>query len=108
MTHSAGFLDRILGLRSGSVRFALRGLHSILFIPDPDDHRIRVHHASLHDFLSNPERAGRFYLSQDAHLDLARRCFSIVLNSVRSPEQYTVSLWVSFYGSLKSTKVISE
>ncbi|KAJ7879495.1 hypothetical protein B0H14DRAFT_1603619 [Mycena olivaceomarginata] len=75
MTHSAGFLDRILGLQSGSVRFALRGLHSILFIPDPDDHRIRVHHASLHDFLSNPERAGRFYLSQDAHLDLARHCF---------------------------------
>ncbi|KAJ6580003.1 hypothetical protein DFH09DRAFT_1029932 [Mycena vulgaris] len=87
-THCVGFLDCILSVRRGSVRFALRGLHSILFIPDADDHRIRVHHASLPDFLSNPARARRFHLSKrEAHLDLTRHCFSIVMSSVQHPEQ---------------------
>ncbi|KAJ7330479.1 hypothetical protein DFH08DRAFT_708789 [Mycena albidolilacea] len=36
-TRSVGFLDEIFGLQHGSVRFALRGLHSILFIPDADN-----------------------------------------------------------------------
>ncbi|KAJ7812423.1 hypothetical protein B0H13DRAFT_508754 [Mycena leptocephala] len=91
-THCVGFLDRILGLRTGTVRFALRGLHSILFIPDADDQLIRVHHASLHDFLSNPARAGKFYLSQEAHLDLGRCCLLIVKNGVRHPERYPLDI----------------
>jgi hypothetical protein len=92
-THCVRFLEEILGLQRGSARFALRGLHSILFIPDVDDHRVRVHHASLHDFLSNPARAGRFYLSNEVrHLDLARRCLAIVMDSVHHPEGYTLAL----------------
>jgi hypothetical protein len=93
-THCIGFLDCILGLRRGSVRFAFRGLHSLLFIPDVDDHPIHVHHASLHDFLSNPARAGRFYLSEETHLDLVRQYLSIILNSVCSSEPFTVALLV--------------
>ncbi|KAJ6556396.1 hypothetical protein B0H19DRAFT_1152495 [Mycena capillaripes] len=85
-THCAAFLDNILGLERGTVRFALRGLHSILFIPDSDGSRIRVHHASLHDFLSNPQRAGVYYLAKDAHhMDLAQRCLSVILHSIEQP-----------------------
>ncbi|KAJ7122230.1 hypothetical protein C8R44DRAFT_528569, partial [Mycena epipterygia] len=73
------FLDAVLDLAQGTVRSAFRGLHSILFIPDSDDRRIRVHHASLHDFLFNPERAGVFFLDIDYHhKELARICFTIV------------------------------
>ncbi|KAJ7906986.1 hypothetical protein B0H13DRAFT_1618912 [Mycena leptocephala] len=95
-THCVGFLERILNLQRGTVRFALRGVHSILFIPDADDDQIRVHHASLYDFLSNPARAGQFYLSNEVrHMDLARRCLSIVIDSVHHPERYTHTLSVT-------------
>ncbi|KAF7334388.1 hypothetical protein MVEN_02267800 [Mycena venus] len=90
---SVGFLDEILGLRSGSVRLTLRGVHSIFLILDSDDDPIGVHHASLYDFLLDPARAGRFYLSQEAlHANLAACCFSIVKNSVQNPEHCTASV----------------
>ncbi|KAJ3566069.1 hypothetical protein NP233_g7232 [Leucocoprinus birnbaumii] len=44
---------------------ALRMLHSILFIPDPDEagtQRLRIHHTSLIDFLRNEDRSGKFSL----------------------------------------------
>ncbi|KAJ7652818.1 hypothetical protein DFH06DRAFT_1205782, partial [Mycena polygramma] len=82
-THCVEFLDNILGLERGTVRFALRGLHSILFIPDSDGGRIRVHHASFHDFLSNPARAGQFYLAPEAHhTELLERCLSVIVDSI--------------------------
>ncbi|KAJ7836863.1 hypothetical protein B0H13DRAFT_2368517 [Mycena leptocephala] len=61
------FLDDIVGLVRGSARFALRGVHSVLFIPDSDDQQIRVHHASLYDFLSSPTRARGFFLDMNHH-----------------------------------------
>ncbi|KAJ7807160.1 hypothetical protein B0H13DRAFT_589853 [Mycena leptocephala] len=89
-THSISFLDNILGVAPGSVRSALRGLHSLLFMADSDTYRIRLHHASLHDFLFNPNRAGRFFLDiTQHHRDLAARCFSIVLANFQSPQQYS-------------------
>ncbi|KAJ7658155.1 hypothetical protein DFH06DRAFT_1196200 [Mycena polygramma] len=82
-THCVEFLDNILGLERGTVRFALRGLHSILFIPDSDGGRIRVHHATFHDFLSNPARAGQFYLAPEAHhTELLERCLSVIVDSI--------------------------
>ncbi|KAJ6563850.1 hypothetical protein B0H19DRAFT_843331, partial [Mycena capillaripes] len=73
------FLDGILQLPRGSVRRAVRGLHSLLFIPDTDHARIRLHHKSLYDFLANPTRSGRFFLSQiTQHTNIAKHCFSIV------------------------------
>jgi hypothetical protein len=50
-THCIQFLECILGLHRGSVRFVLRRLHSLLLIPDVNDGEIRGHHASLDDFL---------------------------------------------------------
>ncbi|KAJ7721426.1 hypothetical protein DFH07DRAFT_784112 [Mycena maculata] len=104
MTHCGSFLDNMLGLERGSVRFALRGLHSILVIPDSDTDRIRVHHASLHDFFSHSERAGIFYLASDLHhMELGKRCLSIVLHSVKEPHPsnalltYTHLDWTTHY-----------
>ncbi|KAJ7645215.1 hypothetical protein DFH06DRAFT_1212693 [Mycena polygramma] len=104
LRHSAAFLDSILGLQRGTVRLALRGLHSILFIPDSDDSRIRVHHASLHDFLSSPERSGRFYLARETHhTELAEQCLSIILRSVEEPHPsnalltYAHTAWTNHY-----------
>ncbi|KAJ6523491.1 hypothetical protein DFH09DRAFT_198056 [Mycena vulgaris] len=89
-THCVSFLDDFLDLPRGSVKLALRGLHSLLVIPDSDERRIRVHHASLQDFLFNPKRAGTFFLNiNQHHEDLARRCFSIVQYSVENPEHYS-------------------
>ncbi|KAJ7874872.1 hypothetical protein B0H13DRAFT_2551360 [Mycena leptocephala] len=106
-THCVGFLDGILGLHRGSARFSLRGMHSILFIPDTDDRRIRVHHASVYDFLSNPARAGRFYLSNEVHhMGLARHCLSIVIDSVYHPEQYTLSLLSPEANGISATQLL--
>ncbi|KAJ7662564.1 hypothetical protein DFH06DRAFT_1190329 [Mycena polygramma] len=104
LRHSVVFLDSILGLERGTVRLALRGLHSILFIPDSDDSRIRVHHASLHDFLSSPERSGKFYLASEAHhTELAEQCLAIILRSVKEPHPsnalltYAHTAWTNHY-----------
>ncbi|KAJ7120077.1 hypothetical protein C8R44DRAFT_671954 [Mycena epipterygia] len=94
--HCVSFLDDILGLARGTVRFSLRGLHSVLFIPDSDEHRIRVHHASLHDFLTNPQRAGIFFLDIDNHHEeLTWVCLTIVQDSVECPQRYPPA--ISFY-----------
>ncbi|KAJ6622723.1 hypothetical protein B0H10DRAFT_2012543, partial [Mycena sp. CBHHK59/15] len=88
-THCVSFLDGILWLLPGSVRRAFRGLHSLLFIPDSDHHRIRLHHKSLNDFLLDPKRSGDFFLSESKHhADLAKQCFSIVEDSIENPYGY--------------------
>ncbi|KAJ7726423.1 hypothetical protein B0H14DRAFT_3519097 [Mycena olivaceomarginata] len=80
------FLDAFLGLVHGSVRLALRGLHSLLFIPNSDDRRIRLYHTSIQDFLFNPTRAGIFFVNiHKHHEDSAWRCFSIIQDSVEDP-----------------------
>ncbi|KAJ7716757.1 hypothetical protein B0H16DRAFT_1740976 [Mycena metata] len=86
--HNTAFLDDILGLYTGSVRSALRGLHSLLFIPDSDQHRIRLHHASLYDFFFNPLRAGIYFLDKQKHdNELAAKCYSLILSEFENPQQ---------------------
>jgi hypothetical protein len=87
------FLDDILGVQRGSVRLALRGLHSLLFIPESDEHQILVYHASLQDFLCNPERAGCFFLDiPQHHEELFSRCVRVVRDSLVNPDKYSPAL----------------
>jgi hypothetical protein len=84
------FLDDMLSLPRGSVRAALRGLHSLLVIPDSDDAYIQVYHASLQDFLLNPDRAGDFFLDMHLHhAELLKRCLYIIQDSINLPDQYS-------------------
>jgi hypothetical protein len=63
--HTGG-IEQILGLKPGDVQLILRGLHSVLRIPDHNG-PISVHHASLRDFLNDQSRSGEFYVSGLQH-----------------------------------------
>ncbi|KAJ7913446.1 hypothetical protein B0H13DRAFT_2326304 [Mycena leptocephala] len=53
--------EQILELKPGDLRLVLRGLRSLVEVPeDVDDHLI-CHHASFSDFLADPARSGNFY-----------------------------------------------
>ncbi|KAJ7244920.1 hypothetical protein C8J57DRAFT_1363370 [Mycena rebaudengoi] len=112
-THCIAFLDEILGLPRGSVRFALRGVHSLLFIPDSDYQPIRLHHQSLSDFLLNPYRAGKYYISTEAHnKELMVRCLSIIQDCFLNPQQYSTDIitythhhWISHLTKPSSDQV---
>ncbi|KAJ7290510.1 hypothetical protein C8J57DRAFT_1114502 [Mycena rebaudengoi] len=72
-------IEELLELNPGDVQLTLRGLHSVLAIPEHEDDTwepIRVHHASFDDFLNDPKRAGEFYVGDLQHrVDLSRRLF---------------------------------
>ncbi|KAJ7737215.1 hypothetical protein B0H14DRAFT_497334 [Mycena olivaceomarginata] len=58
-------IEQLLELEAGDVRLAFRGLHSVINIPEePEevDNEFVFHHASFHDFLQDPARAGSFYV----------------------------------------------
>ncbi|KAF7331138.1 WD40 repeat-like protein [Mycena sanguinolenta] len=53
-------IDQVFGFARGETRLILRDLHSVLKIPQDDEHKILSHHASFLDFLKNPDRSGNF------------------------------------------------
>ncbi|KAJ7280833.1 hypothetical protein C8J57DRAFT_1564020 [Mycena rebaudengoi] len=71
-------VEQLLELNPGDVRLALRNLHCVFWVPEiADDIRlipIKVHHASLQDFLNDATCAGAFYVGDPEHrVDIARR-----------------------------------
>ncbi|KAJ6483446.1 hypothetical protein DFH09DRAFT_405122 [Mycena vulgaris] len=67
-------IDELLGLESGDVDLALRGLHSVM---EKDNPFLVFEHASFNDFLNDPLRAGDFYIGDTVGLEnLARRVLS--------------------------------
>jgi hypothetical protein len=68
--HSAQALSNFLRLNQQTFYVATRGLHSVTSIPKPADankYQLRFYHASFQDFLINPNRSGKFCISeQDA------------------------------------------
>ncbi|KAJ7074563.1 hypothetical protein C8F01DRAFT_1010948, partial [Mycena amicta] len=74
------FLEGILGLPVGTARRALRGLHSLFFIPSTDDLKMMPYHASLHDFISSRSRSREFFLDSKRHHEhLLECCLNITL-----------------------------
>ncbi|KAF9441186.1 hypothetical protein P691DRAFT_813475 [Macrolepiota fuliginosa MF-IS2] len=54
-----------LGVPQGRAYGALRRLHSVIEIPEPEDAfwgRLYAFHASFYDYLSSPSRSGTFYI----------------------------------------------
>ncbi|KAJ7262587.1 hypothetical protein C8J57DRAFT_454824 [Mycena rebaudengoi] len=67
-----GEIEQVLALKPGDVQLILRGLHSVLDIPEPkNDNKhwagILVHHASFRDFLNDQSRSGEFYVGGLQH-----------------------------------------
>ncbi|KAJ7058585.1 hypothetical protein C8F01DRAFT_294794 [Mycena amicta] len=83
------FLDSILGLPVGTVRRALRGLHSLFFIPSTDKVKMTPYHASLHDFLCSRSRSREFFLDSDHHHEhLLERCLEIIISGLNGSSQH--------------------
>jgi hypothetical protein len=80
-----GHIEQLLELDPGSLHRILRGLRSLIDVNKWDGFgsndwslksEIVVHHASFSDFLQDPRRAGKFYVSGGPHLtDLWRYIF---------------------------------
>jgi hypothetical protein len=69
--YTAG-IEQVLELKPGDVQLILRGLHSVLDIPEPEDDNdhdepISVHHASFRGFLNDQSRSGEFYVDNLQH-----------------------------------------
>ena len=63
--YSPRFIERLLGLGNGDVRYLLLDLESLLTI-DNDDANIRFFHASLSDYLFDKPRSGPFWIDAGA------------------------------------------
>ncbi|KAF9521670.1 hypothetical protein CPB83DRAFT_841085, partial [Crepidotus variabilis] len=61
-TPSPHFFDKVFKLRPGTVDLMLRPLASVVAVPADRSDRIRSLHASLFDFLLEPQRSGDFVL----------------------------------------------
>ncbi|KAF7378263.1 NACHT domain-containing protein [Mycena sanguinolenta] len=80
-------LDRLLKQDDGDARLLLRGLHSVLWIPEADDHLhvIDSYHASFFEFLNNPQRSHNFYIGSVHHrINLARALLGLFAGEFRA------------------------
>jgi hypothetical protein len=80
---SATAIASILGIeRVKDVKTCLRGLHSVLVIPEDLSKPILFHHKSFPDFLTSQTRCTfeRFYIDQDQHHFSAAACCFVVMD----------------------------
>jgi hypothetical protein len=88
-------IEQLLELEHGDVRLALRGLHSV--ISGLEENRsdaqspnlwLNFHHASFHDFLQDPGRAGIFYVGGCSHgTDVSRHILKAFSYMYQDPAQ---------------------
>ncbi|KAJ6490925.1 hypothetical protein C8R45DRAFT_901303 [Mycena sanguinolenta] len=69
---SLQLIGELLQLQTGELRLILRGLHSVIRVPEYDSSGVSAHHASFLDFLNDPSRSGPFHVgSPQCRTDLA-------------------------------------
>jgi hypothetical protein len=85
-------LERLLNVNEdqspSSVRGTLMHLHSVVIVPEDDEHVIRVLHPSFFDFFTNPDRCRNPRLVVDAgaqHTLLAHACLRAMNELRRNP-----------------------
>ncbi|KAF8175297.1 hypothetical protein K438DRAFT_2045892 [Mycena galopus ATCC 62051] len=83
-------VDRLYELAPGDTRLLLRGLHSVLKVPEDSDEddspTVHTHHASFLDFLKNERRSQQFYIGGLHHrMDLARAFLKLCAGRYRYP-----------------------
>jgi hypothetical protein len=75
-------IDEILELRDGDSYFLLRGLHSLIDVPDPSNSTLssefmRFYHASFPDYLTNSSRAQNYAVDLGtAHATITKWCLN--------------------------------
>ncbi|KAJ7918034.1 hypothetical protein B0H13DRAFT_1607901 [Mycena leptocephala] len=91
---SIGYIEQLLDLEQGDLRLALRGLHSVIsgLKGDSSDDwssglRLTFHHASFHDFLQDPGRAGIFYVGGLHRTDLSHQILKAFSYMYQDPVQ---------------------
>ncbi|RDW67886.1 hypothetical protein BP6252_09282 [Coleophoma cylindrospora] len=79
---STSSINRLLHVKWA--RQSLDHLHAILDVPEDEDHLLRLHHPSFHDFLLNKDRCiSDFYVEESlAHQTLADSCIRLMSNSL--------------------------
>ncbi|KAJ6490914.1 hypothetical protein C8R45DRAFT_195088 [Mycena sanguinolenta] len=69
----------LLELQTSNLRLILRGLHSVIDIPEDDLDAVSAQHASFLDFLNDPSRSGSFHVdSPQCRTDLAVQLLKIL------------------------------
>jgi hypothetical protein len=75
-------LAQLLQLTPAVLRYALRGCHSILIIPDEDDSDIKSYHASLRDFLIDHDRSHDHFIDPEQHEAITQGCLCIMASGL--------------------------
>ena len=79
-------LVTLLQLDPARILHALRGLQSILIIPEDDDNHIQSIHTSLRDFLTSQERSNHLFIRpKERHFDITIDCLRILCVSNTGP-----------------------
>ena len=79
-------LATLLRLDPARILHALRGLQSILIIPEDDDNHIQPIHTSLRDFLTSQERSNDLFIRpKERHFNIATDCLQILCVSNTGP-----------------------
>ncbi|KAJ6461415.1 hypothetical protein C8R45DRAFT_1028363 [Mycena sanguinolenta] len=90
---NTGRIDQLCGLADGDTQLILRGLHSVLDVPDNNNDKISSHHASFLDFLRTPSRSQNFCVDNPFHqMRLTRSLLDLCAG------QYQKG-WPGFFGS---------
>jgi hypothetical protein len=73
------FLAHLLQLETQDILQALRGVQSILIIPEDDNQPILLFHPSLRDFLGSQSRSQNFFIDPTiCHLSIAAACLTVL------------------------------
>src|SRR3984885_8677739 len=75
-------LGQLLQQKPGFIRLALRGCQSVFVVPDTDQEPIHPYNASLGDFLTDYNRAGKhFFDPQMYHVSILVDCLQLIENN---------------------------
>jgi hypothetical protein len=94
-------LAQLLQLQAAHIQQAMQGCHSILTVPDNNDHSIRPYHASLRDFLTDRQRAQHHFLSPvEYHALISVQCLELITIGFKNnitrggePMSYACEAW---------------
>jgi hypothetical protein len=98
-------IEALLGFSVGRV---LVEMHALVFVPPPADRGsiLRIHHASLYDFLTDRSRSHSYYIDPtQGHITLGRRWLRLAANYHHNP--LPLILWDCMNGFVEHCKKLT-